>query len=232
MKNHSEAASIVAPIAAANMLAHDACPIAAMVPPRMSIGTAGTGTPSCVISTLANTAHGPGDEGIATGKGHTAARLEDMRTVRRGGRRYGRQRSPRHVRGRSCTTEHSKRVCRAPPGTYRAPAGVAALRERRDVFRVLRERGGQRGRVRQLELGELEPRRDRAADQRDGPRRGAPRTEPAPGRHDGLEHGARMRERVAEPVYRQPVVLVEHPHPERVACVEMPDLVRTEPVPR
>ena len=86
MKNHSESASIVAPIAAANMLTQDACPIAAIVPPRISIGTAGTGTPSCVINTLANTAHGPSDDGIAMGKCHTAALLEGMQPCDEGRR--------------------------------------------------------------------------------------------------------------------------------------------------
>ncbi|KOT05931.1 hypothetical protein DM56_1435 [Burkholderia mallei] len=41
------------------------------MPPTISIGTAGTGMPSCVTSTLANTAHGPSDAGTAWGKCHT-----------------------------------------------------------------------------------------------------------------------------------------------------------------
>ena len=60
--------------------------------------------------------------------------------------------------------------------------------------------------------------------------RSARRTSSRPARP--LEHGARMRERVAEAVDRQPVALVEHPHFDRVARVEMPDFVGADPVPR
>jgi hypothetical protein len=49
--------------------------MAAMVPPKISIGAAGTGMPSWVTSTLINTAHTPREGGIATGKCHTTALL-------------------------------------------------------------------------------------------------------------------------------------------------------------
>ena len=49
--------------------------MAAMVPPKISIGAAGIGTPSCVTSTLMKTAHTPSEGGIATGKCHTTALL-------------------------------------------------------------------------------------------------------------------------------------------------------------
>jgi hypothetical protein len=69
--NHSVSASKVAQTAATNTLVYETSPTAAMVPARINIGAAGTGTPSCVISTLMNTAQAHSAGGIAVGKCHT-----------------------------------------------------------------------------------------------------------------------------------------------------------------
>src|SRR5579863_179119 len=107
-------------------------------------------------------------------------------------------------------------------------------REAPDQRRVARVRSGQRAGVGQLELAELEPGRHRAAGERETGRlrlileSGTLRSKPAAGRHDGLKNRVAAKQSVAKAVRDESPGGIEHVHIERVARVEMPDLVRAD----